>query len=122
MRTKTIQLSGAKGRLLKYLEYKGVCKAAFYKVTRLSNGFLDKNNNISSNNVEIIISCYPDINLEWLITGQGEMINTISDIDSKFTPQSTTLSLDSLHSLFEKRKSEHRIILKKKCGNHQTKL
>ena len=41
------------------------------------------------------------------------MINTISDIDSKFTPQSTTLSLDSLHSLFEKRKSEHRIILKK---------
>ena len=67
---------GAKSNLLKYIEIKGIKKPDFYKKTGLSNGFLDKNENISSQNIEIIISKYPDISLEWLVTGQGEMLKT----------------------------------------------
>jgi predicted RNase H-like nuclease (RuvC/YqgF family) len=37
---------------------------------------LDKNDSINSDKIEIIISNYPDINLEWLITGEGEMLRT----------------------------------------------
>lgn len=64
----------AKCNLLKYLEIKGEKKQDFYRKTGLSNGFLDKNDHISSKNLEIIISIYPDLNLYWLITGKGEML------------------------------------------------
>lgn len=74
MRKKSNELMGAKSRLLEFLEFKGIKKAEFYKQTGLSNGFLDKNNNISSDNIEIIISCYEELDLYWLITGKGEMI------------------------------------------------
>ena len=66
----------AKRNLLKYIEKKGITKTDFYKKTGLSNGFLDKNNNISSQNIEIIIYNYPDLDLNWLITGAGEMLRS----------------------------------------------
>ncbi|MBQ0128807.1 MAG: hypothetical protein KBT57_03120 [bacterium] len=65
---------GAKSNLLKYLDLANEKKKDFYLKTKLSNGFLDKNENISSNNIEIIISVYRDLNLYWLITGEGEML------------------------------------------------
>ena len=64
----------AKANLLKYLEIKSERKQDFYRKTGLSNGFLDKNDHISSKNLEIIISIYPDLNLYWLITGKGDML------------------------------------------------
>jgi len=63
-------------RILKYLDYKGISKYRFYKDTRLSNGFLDKNRSIGSDKCNEIISQYPDLNIEWMITGKGQMINT----------------------------------------------
>ena len=53
----------AKANLLKYLEIKNEKKPDFYRKTGLSNGFLDKNEHISSKNLEIIISIYTDLNL-----------------------------------------------------------
>jgi hypothetical protein len=74
----------SKRNLLIYLEQKEIKKADFYLKTGLSNGFLDKNDNISSNNIEIIISTYLDLNVEWLITGQGSMLkNDTKKIDLK---------------------------------------
>ncbi len=67
---------GAKSNLLKYMELRGIKKPEFYKKTGLSNGFLDKNENISSNNIEIIISNYADLSVEWLITGKGDMLKS----------------------------------------------
>ena len=76
---------GAKSNLLIFLQKEGVKNADFYKKTGLSNGFLDKNENISSRNIEIIISNYPNISLEWLLTGKGEMLKenkqTIGNIE-----------------------------------------
>lgn len=71
---KSKNLSGAKGRLLEYLDCKDIKKAEFYRTTGLANGFLDKNDNIGSDNIEIIVSKYPEINLSWLVTGNGEML------------------------------------------------
>lgn len=61
-------------RIIEYLEYKGISKYKFYKETGLSNGFLDKKGTIGADKCEIIYSKYPDLNLEWLITGQGEKL------------------------------------------------
>ena len=64
----------SKTRILEFLAFKGVSKNQFYKETGLSNGFLDKTNNIGSDKLEIIISAYRDLNLFWLITGEGKML------------------------------------------------
>lgn len=63
-------------RILKYIDYKGISKYKFYQETGLSNGFLDKNGAISSDNCEKISYVYDDLDLIWLITGKGEMIKT----------------------------------------------
>ncbi len=66
----------SKERVLQYLDKKGVSKSSFYKKTGLSNGFLDKVKDIGSGKLEIILSNYPEVNPEWLITGKGPMLRT----------------------------------------------
>ncbi len=65
---------GIVDRILEYIDFKGITKYRFYQDTGLSNGFLDKKGNIGSDKCEKIITCYPDLNLEWLMMGIGEMI------------------------------------------------
>ncbi len=61
-------------RIKLYILKKGLSKSAFYEASGLSNGFLDKTHNIGSDKIEKILKAYPDINLEWIITGKGEML------------------------------------------------
>ena len=60
-------------RILQLIEYKGINKRKFYIETGLSNGFLDKVKNIGGSKIEKILIAYPDINPEWLLTGNGNM-------------------------------------------------
>ena len=64
-----------KERILQFIEYKRLSKNKFYKETGLSNGILDKQGGISSDSLEKIYYVYPEINLDWLLTGKGEMLN-----------------------------------------------
>lgn len=66
-------MSNSIERLIKYIECQGDTKYKFYKKTGLSNGFLDKNRNIGSDKCEIISVQYPNLSIEWLITGKGGM-------------------------------------------------
>lgn len=63
-----------KARIVQYIEYKCISKYQFYKDTGIANGFLDKEGNIGSDKCELIYSQYPDLSLEWLITGKGSML------------------------------------------------
>lgn len=72
-------------RIIEYLEYKGISKYKFYKETGLSNGFLDKKGSIGADKCEIIYSHYPDLNLEWLITGKGEKLKKSSVKSEQYT-------------------------------------
>lgn len=63
-------------RILNFIEFKGISKYLFYKQTGISNGFLDKAGAVGSDKCEIICSCYPDLNPEWLIIGEGSMIKS----------------------------------------------
>ena len=64
-----------KERIKQYLELKGISKYQFYKEMGFANGFLDKDGSIGSDKCEKIIYHYKDLNIEWLITGIGTMIN-----------------------------------------------
>ena len=63
-----------KERILQFIENKQITKSKFYSVTGLSNGILDKKSGLTMDTVEKIYSKYPEINLEWLLTGKGEML------------------------------------------------
>ena len=56
--------------------FQGISKNRFYKETGLSNGFLDKNNHPIADKLEQVIYTYPELNVEWLLTGQGAMLKS----------------------------------------------
>jgi repressor LexA len=63
-----------KENILKYLDFKGVTKYEFYQKTGVSNGVLSQKNGFSEENLMRFLSYYTDINLSWLLTGQGSML------------------------------------------------
>lgn len=63
-------------RILIYLEYKGISKYKFYQRTGLSNGYLDKEADINIQSYEKISYAFPDLNMDWVRTGEGEMLVT----------------------------------------------
>lgn len=67
--------SPIKSRMLQYIKEKGITRYAFYKETGMSRGILDQPTGISEDNLACFIKYAPEVSLEWLICGQGEMID-----------------------------------------------
>ncbi len=67
-------------RLHYYLEHKQITAYLFEKTCGLSNGYLGKQlrgkGSVGSEILEKIGEQYPDLNLTWLITGKGKMIQS----------------------------------------------
>lgn len=70
------EFSILKGRILQYLELKGITKYTFYKVTGIANGVLSQPNGISEDNLLRFLECYPDVNPSWLLRGEGAMLES----------------------------------------------
>lgn len=67
----------SKERLVKYLDNKGISSAKFYEDTGLKRGLIDKDKlhqQLTSDRIAIIVACYEDVSIDWLITGQGDML------------------------------------------------
>lgn len=62
-------------RLKQYIEYKGINVAEFERMAKWGNGSLGaqikKNGTVGINKIENILNLFPDLSLEWLITGMG---------------------------------------------------
>lgn len=76
---------GTVQRIQQYIENKGISKYRFYQRSGLSNGALDKGENIGSDKCEKILYAFPDLNSDWLLTGRGSMLknNGLELIDNK---------------------------------------
>ncbi|MET0393060.1 MAG: hypothetical protein ABW019_07950 [Chitinophagaceae bacterium] len=65
-------------RLSKYLSSKGVTAYEFERSCNIANGYLGKQlkgkGSVGSDILEKVSREYPDLNLVWLITGEGRMI------------------------------------------------
>ena len=59
-------------RIREYIDSKRIKKSEFYLKTKLSNGYLDKVKELGADKLESILNAYPDINIEWVITGKGD--------------------------------------------------
>lgn len=63
-----------KEKIKQYLNSKGISKNSFYQKTGFAIGFLDSGKSLGADKLEAIIDNYPDLSLEWLVLGKGDMI------------------------------------------------
>lgn len=72
-----------KQRLIQFIKYKGIGQGKFEKTVGLSNGYINQlRHSPSPQKIQMIIGVYPDLNQSWLLTGEGEMLNSVK-IDSE---------------------------------------
>lgn len=75
-----------KDRLLKFLKHLDIGQTKFETITQLSNGLINNlKDNISSKSLIKILEVYPELNMNWLLIEDGDMLkssdNVLHEID-----------------------------------------
>ncbi|MFW5546569.1 MAG: S24 family peptidase [Bacteroidales bacterium] len=83
MQEKEQKVSPIKQRILKFADSLGVSKRRFYEIIGVSRGTLESKSGITEDIVVKFIAAYPDVSVEWLITGKGDMLNNIATMQEK---------------------------------------
>lgn len=68
-----------KERILQFIEYCNTTKTLFMKRVGLRRGFLDENKlhcTVSDIQLAAIVGAYPELSIEWLVTGKGDMLRS----------------------------------------------
>lgn len=74
-------MSETKERLLQFLRYKGIGQQKFEISIGMSNGWVNKvGDSIRENTLQKIKGIYPELNIAWLKSGVGEMLNSEQSI------------------------------------------
>ena len=72
-----------KDRIILFIKKKGLSQKKFEKAAGLSNGYINSlRKSPTAEKMRSIIDAFPEINPQWLLTGEGEMLN-------QETPQTT---------------------------------
>ncbi|CAA0150879.1 hypothetical protein V2647_03785 [Tenacibaculum maritimum] len=66
-----------KEKLRQYIDYKGVSMRFFGKKINVSDSFLRSDGSVMTDKLPVIRNIFPDLNMDWLLFDEGEMI--ISD-------------------------------------------
>lgn len=81
-------MSEIKDRLTKFLEYKGYGQLKFENTAGLGRGFVNKVGfNINAKSLEKIAKAYPELNIDWLRSGHGAMLNYGESEGTLYTPK-----------------------------------
>lgn len=65
-----------KERIMIYIKKTGISIKSFERQAGLANGYVNHlRRSPTTEKVESIIRAFPDLNREWLLTGEGEMLN-----------------------------------------------
>ena len=88
-----------KSNLLIFIKGKNLSKTDFYKKTGLSNGFLDKGGSVTSANLETILNTFPEISLDWLVTGRGPMLRSDTPVAQRTTEPGAGIPLIPINAM-----------------------
>lgn len=67
-----------KNRLRQFIKFQNITIKAFEESINASNGYVNSiSKSIGLDKLEKMIEEYPNINIEWLLTGKGEMLKTV---------------------------------------------
>lgn len=84
-----------KERVKIFLDYKKMPISVFEKSINASNGYVNSiSKSIGLDKIEMILEKYPNLNIEWLLTGQGNMLkeDTKTNISQTITGDSNIQS------------------------------
>lgn len=71
-----MEISDLKSRLLEFIDLQGISKSEFERNVGLSNGYINNfKGSLGSEKLECILIRYPELNVRWLLLGEGEMTN-----------------------------------------------
>lgn len=81
-----------------YAKYKGITKAAIERAAKLPNGsFKTTTQTIRLEAQSKISAAFPDLNIGWLLTGEGEMLKSQpKKIEEEKNPKTTDMTIDKL--------------------------
>ena len=66
-----------KERILQFIGYLGITNKEFERTCDMSNGYINSmHKGLGLQKVEQVLSVYPQLNRNWLLTGMGEMLNS----------------------------------------------
>lgn len=66
-----------KQRLMDFIQYKGLSQGKFERMCNMSNGYLNNlKKTIGSEKLQNVCRAFPDLNIEWLLYNEGEMLKT----------------------------------------------
>ena len=72
-----------KERLIEFIKYKGLSLSKFEKYVGLSNGYVyNISKGIGSDKLQRILAKFPELNQDWIISGEGEMLKSAPEIAS----------------------------------------
>ncbi|MEY3451767.1 MAG: hypothetical protein RL711_1593 [Bacteroidota bacterium] len=70
---------GQGGRIKQFVDYKEITMNKLNTILGYSNGMIGKivasNGNLSNDKLMLLFSTFPELNKDWFLTGEGEMIN-----------------------------------------------
>lgn len=65
-----------KDRVYAFIDYKGITVRRFEEVSGLSNGYVSSmRKGFGGEKLNNVLRSFPDLNREWLLYGEGEMLN-----------------------------------------------
>ena len=87
-----------KERILAFLDFKGIKKVDFFDATSIKDSnFKGKNlqSQIGGDMIVKILTTYPDLSAEWLLTGKGDMLKNDAPVGDKKEEQTYTPLVNS---------------------------
>jgi transcriptional regulator with XRE-family HTH domain len=73
-----------KQRLMQFLKYKKLSQGKFERACNLSNGYINNfKNSIGAEKLQNIFSAFPELNKDWLLSGEGEMLVSETPTEEK---------------------------------------
>ena len=93
-----------KQRLSSYIRYKGMSNSQFCKAIGVSSAYISSmRQSISNDKTQSIALNFPDLNITWLLTGEGEMLDYTADTDIVATERQErgTDAMDVINRLVE---------------------
>lgn len=83
-------------RLIRFIKYKNITQKKFEQMVGASNGYVNNiRMGIGTNKLEQILSCFPDLNKVWLLTGEGEMIRQEKESSTTINDHHTSVEGNS---------------------------
>ena len=99
-------------RLKQFIDYKDIAISAFEKSIGMSNASFGKSlkngGTIGADKLGNILHTYPEINLYWLITGEGNMLNSDQPEKTAETPGTEKAALFNVEMLLRDMLAEER--------------